>query len=370
MRCLLEELVDLALCDTLLLELFCGSSGVQLEAGLSCPIVLDGLERVTGLALAFGADHDIIERLKVAVGGAENESVVTLVNVGGNQGGSLRVGTGDDQVLDAHNVVLQTDSDETVDVLRDGDEHLAGHVTALLGTRCLVFNVDTGGTLLNEKLGELHNGGQTTVTSVCVGDNGAEVVDVWGLGALSLGHADTGLALLAVVEQLGHEEVLDLVGDGVVGVVYGILKGALACRLAHPRRILHFECSDAATAILTSKIRTGLVGGAGGGRGLPAGNVDGLEVFGHLGDLDWVQSTVGVAGGLVAVMALESLPKLLALLVGGVDLADRATLGNDLLSSVGAGHAGEAWGLFGRNEMYETSAQTPLLRNVLVRNRI
>jgi len=99
-------------------------------------------------------------------------------------------------------------------VLLDGDEHLAGHVAALLGARGLVLNVDAGGALLDEELGELHDSGETAVASVGIGNDGAEVVDIGQLSALLLGDRHALLALLAVVEELSHEKVADLVGDG------------------------------------------------------------------------------------------------------------------------------------------------------------
>ena len=77
-----------------------------------------------------------------------------------------------------HDVGLGPDGHEPVDVLADGDEHLAGHVAALLGSWHLVLNMDTGRSLLDEELRELHHSGQTTMTSVCIGNDWAEEVDV------------------------------------------------------------------------------------------------------------------------------------------------------------------------------------------------
>lgn len=42
--------------------------------------------------------------------------------------------------------------------------------------------------------------------------------------------------------------------------------------------------------MLTSEIGTGLVRGRCGGRALPAGDVDGFEVFGHLSHLNRVET--------------------------------------------------------------------------------
>ena len=99
-------------------------------------------------------------------------------------------------------------------MLANGNKDLSGHVTALLGSGSLVLNVDTGGTLLDEELGELHDGSETAMASIGVGNDGSEVVNVGDTGALVLGGSKTLLALLAVVEELGLEEVADLVGDG------------------------------------------------------------------------------------------------------------------------------------------------------------
>ena len=193
-----------------------GEDGIveALEVGGGEPLVLNLLQLVAGLAGLLGGDHEVVEGLEVRVGAAEDEGVVAGVDGGGDEGGGLGVGAGDGDEVGAHNVGLGADGDEAVDVLADGDEDLAGHVAALFGPGGLVLNVDAGGALLDEELGELHGGGQAAVARVGVGDEGPEVVDVGQAGALGLGDAEALLALLAVVEELGHEEMADLVGDG------------------------------------------------------------------------------------------------------------------------------------------------------------
>jgi hypothetical protein len=123
-----------------------------------------------------------------------------------------------------HNIGLRADGHQAVDVFRDGYQDLAGHVAALLGASRLVLNVDAGSALLDEELGQLHDGRQAAVASVGVGDDRAQVVDVGELRALRLGRRQTLLALLAIVEKLGHEQVADLVGDGGL-----VLSGAASC---------------------------------------------------------------------------------------------------------------------------------------------
>ncbi|CAK5269753.1 unnamed protein product, partial [Mycena citricolor] len=110
---------------------------------------------------------------------------------------------------------------ETVDVLLNGDQNLSGHVAAFLGSRGLIFHVNSGSALLHEHLSELHDCCQSTVASVCISDQRSEIVDgSRSTGEFGIGHVGPRLALLPVVEQLGHEEVLDLVGDRVRWVIW------------------------------------------------------------------------------------------------------------------------------------------------------
>ena len=116
-----------------------------------------------------------------------------------------------------HDIGLSADGDETVDVLADRNQDLAGHVSALLGAGSLIFNVNARSSLLDEELGELHDSSEATVTSVCVRNKGPQEVDVGCFGLV--GRAETFFTLLTVVEELGHEQVANLVGDGGVWVV-------------------------------------------------------------------------------------------------------------------------------------------------------
>lgn len=134
-------------------------------------------------------------------------------------------------------------------------------MAALLGAGHLVLDVDTRSALLDKHLGELHDGGQAAVTRVGVGNDRAQVVDVRRVLALLGRHARASLALLAVVEELGHEQVLDLVGHRVGRVV--------------------------------GQVGTGLVGRRRRRRRLPARDVDRVEVLCHLRHLDRVETGDG-----------------------------------------------------------------------------
>ena len=135
-------------------------------------------------------------------------------------------------------------------------------MSALLGSWSLVLNVDSGSTLLNEELGELHDGSQTAVSGISISDNWAEVVDGGDLVALLLWSGEALLTLLAVVEKLGHPQLVDLVWNSGVWVI--------------------------------GKIWSWLVGGRGSGGGLPSRDVDSIEILGHLSDGGWLETSVCV----------------------------------------------------------------------------
>lgn len=69
--------------------------------------------------------------------------MIPVVHIRSDEGSGFRVGSSNNEVRDTHDVVLKPDRDESVDVLGDGDENLSGHVSALLGTRRLILNMDT-----------------------------------------------------------------------------------------------------------------------------------------------------------------------------------------------------------------------------------
>jgi hypothetical protein len=112
---------------------------------------------------------------------------------------------------------LRADGDESVDVLSDGNQHLSGHVSTLLRAGSLIFNVNTSGTFLNEEPGELHHRSKTSVASVGIGNDGAEIVDIGLRSTFSHGSRKTLFALFSVVEKLCLEEMLYFVGHGVLG---------------------------------------------------------------------------------------------------------------------------------------------------------
>lgn len=79
---------------------------------------------------------------------------------------------------------------------------------------------------LNEHFDQLHHRGDSSKASVSVGNAGHEVVDLLGLVSLLGRQVVSFIILLAVVEELGVDELLDLVGHrahGIIGEVWARL---------------------------------------------------------------------------------------------------------------------------------------------------
>ncbi len=145
--------------------------------------------------------------------------MVARVDVARDERGCLRIRARNGETIDPHNVKLEPDGDEPVDVLLDRDENFAGHVATFFGAGRLILNVDPCSAFLHEKLGKFHRGSKTAVPGVGVCDDRAEIVNCGGRGELRITQMGALLALLAVVEKLSGEEMLDLIRHSVVGVI-------------------------------------------------------------------------------------------------------------------------------------------------------
>jgi len=99
----LQVLVD----EFLLVGVRAGVDGVDdsivepLQTGLRNPLVLNGLERISGLSRLLSSDHQVVQGLQVRVGRADDERVVSVVNGRGDQSGGLRVSTGNAEEIGA-----------------------------------------------------------------------------------------------------------------------------------------------------------------------------------------------------------------------------------------------------------------------------
>src|SRR5882757_7657574 len=104
--------------------------------------------------------------------------MVPSIYIRGDEGGSFRIGSGNGQIINSHDIILETNCDETVNMFLDRNQHFSSHVTTLLRPRRLIFDVNPSSTLFNEQLGEFHHSSQTTMASICIRNNGAEIVNV------------------------------------------------------------------------------------------------------------------------------------------------------------------------------------------------
>lgn len=86
-----------------------------------------------------------------------------------------------------HDISLRTDGNQPIDVLANRHKNLPGHMTALLGPRRLVFNMDTSCTLLDEQLSELHGSCQASMTSISISDNRPEKIRIGSILSLRKG---------------------------------------------------------------------------------------------------------------------------------------------------------------------------------------
>mmetsp|Transcript_42402 Transcript_42402/g.64170 ORF Transcript_42402/g.64170 Transcript_42402/m.64170 type:complete len:513 (+) Transcript_42402:271-1809(+) len=220
--------------------------------------------------LVLASSDGLIQRLNSLRCHTLNEGMVDGVDVGVNHGRSFGISSGHEDERRVQDVGLQTDGDEALAVLPSGHQNLAAHVAALLGAWFLILDVDAGGTIFDEHFCEFHCRGKTSVASVGVGNDRVEVVDRLGLGPHLGGHAASLLILLPVMEELGSEKLVHLVGNSVVRVV-----GDVGSRL---------------------------VGSGGSGAALPARDVHSGQVLGHLSNLDGVQSTEGVGASALGLM--------------------------------------------------------------------
>ena len=82
-------------------------------------------------------------------------------------------------------------------------QDLASHVTALLCPRRLILNVNSGSTVLNEELGQFHDGGKPAVTGVSVGNDRSKKICIGKIAAVGFWRSNTLFSLFAIMEELG-----------------------------------------------------------------------------------------------------------------------------------------------------------------------
>jgi hypothetical protein len=123
------------------------------------------------------------------------------------------------QGLLTHDICLRSNCHESVDVFGYWNQYLARHMTALFGAGSLIFNVNAGSSSLDEELGQLHDCGQTAVASIGVGNDRSQIINVRDLVALILWSSHPLFSLFPVMEELCHEQLIDFVGHGILGLL-------------------------------------------------------------------------------------------------------------------------------------------------------
>lgn len=137
--------------------------GDELDA--AHPVCLDLVNFRAALALESGMHNLVRKGAFRSVVGFDTEDKLVIAGVGRarEELATLGVRASDRERLETHDVPLHASSDETGDVFRDGDEDLAGLVSALFTAVHLVLEVNRRNTSFTERLGELHDGRETAV---------------------------------------------------------------------------------------------------------------------------------------------------------------------------------------------------------------
>lgn len=104
-------------------------------------------------------------------------------------------------------------------MLADRHKYFARHVTAFLGTRSLILDVNTCRSILDEQLGKLHDRCEAAVTGISVGYDGSKEVRVCYTSSLVFWGRQTFFALFTIMEELGEEKLVNLVGNGVLSLI-------------------------------------------------------------------------------------------------------------------------------------------------------
>ena len=176
-------------------------------------------------------------RRDIRGGDAEDEGLVALVGRAVEQSRSLGIRPGDDDPRHAHDVELEPGSIEALDLLVTRDEHLAGLVPALLGTRLLVLDVVPRNTDFHEPTDQVPNVGITAVAGVGIGDDPGREVDLGSVRALVIGHVQAIETLVAVSGEKGAHDAGGLVGhlgERIAGEVRSGVFGDRALRRGGP----------------------------------------------------------------------------------------------------------------------------------------
>ena len=134
--------------------------------------------RSVGNATADGLLQTILDAIEAFLGAlAGQEGLVVGIVIAGDQVGSLRIGTRQNNGGHAHHISRKTSCDQLLAGFLRRHQHLATHVTALLHSSQLVFKVNTGSPCGNHVLHQLEGIEHTAKTGFSIRHDGQEVVD-------------------------------------------------------------------------------------------------------------------------------------------------------------------------------------------------
>jgi len=225
------------------------------------------------------------------VGDTQNKGMITSIHVVVQQGGGFGIGTRHNNQVDAQDIRRETSRYQAINVFLRTDQNLATHVSTLFRSGLLIFQMHTGGSRFGHELGQLHDGRQASVSGITIRHNGLEVIPLDARILMGQKRLTAFLILPTIVVELGADQLIDLVGYRVHGVV--------------------------------RKVGAGLVGCAGGGRALPSRNINAAEVGTHLRDLDGIEGSKGVGVPSDGVEVGEERPELVGLLGAEGDAVGR-----------------------------------------------
>ncbi len=109
---------------------------------------------------------------------AGNKTAVIGIAVGGDQICRIRIGTRNHQRRDAHHISGQTRSNQFLNRLLRGDQHLAAHMAAFLHRRQLIFEVNGRCTGFNHRFHQFEGIQNAAKTGFRISNDRQEVIHI------------------------------------------------------------------------------------------------------------------------------------------------------------------------------------------------
>jgi len=127
------------------------------------PLGLKLVDLCPGGPLSLHHLQALRQRLDISLD-AKDELMVPHVDGAADECSRLRVRTGNDQVLAAHQIPLKACCYESVNMVARGDQYFAAQVPAFLPAVQLVFKVHRGSPVFRKQLRQLDDSSQTSMS--------------------------------------------------------------------------------------------------------------------------------------------------------------------------------------------------------------